>query len=251
MLSVSGLFCGYNKIDVVKNISFNVNKGERFCIVGPNGCGKTTLLKAIAGLLDYKGGVIYDGQEVKNLKRKEVAKKIAFMTQTSNAYFPYSVFDIVSFGRYARLKSHIGQLTAMDKEIVLNAINSVGLYEKKDDLITTLSGGQFQRAFLARAFAQDPELLLLDEPTNHLDVKCQYDFLEQLDKWADKRDKTIIMVLHDLNLAATFAETAVLLENGVQTFLGTMDELKKSDQLSAAFGIDVKKVMVESLERWR
>lgn len=250
MLSVSKLFCGYDKIDVVKNISFTVGKGERFCIVGPNGCGKTTLLKSIASLIDYRGSVVYEGQEIKSLKRKEVAKKIAFMTQTSNAYFPYSVFDIVSFGRYARLKSHIGQLTAADTEIVLNAINAVGLYEKKDDLITTLSGGQFQRAFLARAFAQDPDILLLDEPTNHLDIKCQYDFLEQLDRWSDKRDKTIIMVLHDLNLATAFAETAVLLENGAQTFLGTMEELKKSEQLSVAFGIDVKRVMTESLERW-
>lgn len=250
MLSVSQLFCGYDKTDVVKDVSFNVKKGERFCIVGPNGCGKTTMLKAIASLIDYRGSVIYDGQEIKSLKRRDIAKKIAFMTQTSNAYFPYSVFDIVSFGRYARLKSRIGRLAAVDKEIVLNAINAVGLYEKKDDLITTLSGGQFQRAFLARAFAQDPDILLLDEPTNHLDIKCQYDFLEQLDRWSDKRDKTIIMVLHDLNLAAMFAETAVLLENGAQTFLGTIDELKKSEQLSAAFGIDVKKVMATSFERW-
>ena len=194
MLEVNNVSCGYNGIDVVKNVSFNVNRGENICIVGPNGCGKSTLLKAISNLIPSTGNISLDNKKIIKLNRKELAIKIALMTQTANIQFPYSVYETVALGRYAHLKGVFSNLSNEDKDIVLKCIGSVGLLDIKDKLITELSGGQMQRVFLARAFAQDPEVILLDEPTNHLDLRCQIEILEYLSRWTKENNKIVVAV---------------------------------------------------------
>ena len=155
MLEVNNLYCGYGDKDVIKNISFTVKNGENLCIVGPNGCGKSTLLKAMVSLIDYKGNIFLDGKEVKSIKRKELAKKVAIMSQSSQIYFPYTVYETVALGRYAHIDGVFARLSKRDEEIILNCLSNVGILDLKDKLINELSGGQLQRVYLARVFAQE------------------------------------------------------------------------------------------------
>ena len=120
MLSIKGLFCGYNGVDVIKEVSLDINAGENISIIGPNGSGKTTFLRAVAGLIPYKGSIKLDGKEIVQMKRKEIASKIAFMSQISTIYFSYTVFETVMLGRYLRMKVFVfGEPAKKDKEFVL------------------------------------------------------------------------------------------------------------------------------------
>lgn len=251
MLEINNLYCGYDGIDIIKDISIKIKPGQNISIVGANGCGKTTMLRALANLLDYKGEIKLNGREVKSIKRKDLAKKIAFMTQSSEIYFPYTVFETVALGRYAHLNGLFSSLSKKDSEIVLRCIENVGMLEFKDRLISELSGGQLQRVYLARVFAQDPEIILLDEPTNHLDLKCQIEILEHINKWTKENNKTVIGVLHDLNLVQMFSEEIVMIKEGEIIASGKVKDVLKKKKLEEVYGIDIKSFMIEALERWK
>lgn len=251
MLKVNKLRCGYEKVEVIKGISFTEDFGNNLCIVGPNGCGKSTLLKAMAGLLDYKGSIEIEGKELKSYERKDLAKKVAYMAQGSSIYFPYTVYEAVSLGRYPHLSGIFGRLSKKDEEIILESIESVGLMEVKDKLISELSGGQLQRVYLARAFAQDPDIILLDEPTNHLDLKCQIEILEHLKLWSKKNNKMVVAVLHDLNLVQSFGENVIMMNEGTIVSKGLPTEVLRGETLNNVYGVDVKEFMVNALEKWK
>lgn len=251
MLELKNITCGYDKVEVLRNITFEAKRGEILSIVGPNGCGKSTVLKAIGKLIEYKGNIILDSNNIESLNRKELAKNIALMTQTNNIYFPYTVYETVSLGRYAYLKGVLSSLTKEDEDVVMEAIKSVGLIELKDKLISELSGGQLQRVYLARAFAQNPQIILLDEPTNHLDLKCQVEMLEYLALWAKSNNKIVITVLHDLNLANLFSEKIVMLNNGEIIEKGIPKEVFSEEFLENVYNINVKEFMLKALEKWQ
>lgn len=251
MLEINEVRCGYDNKEIVKGVSFNVKRGSNLCIVGPNGCGKSTLLKSIANLLDYKGNIKIDSKEVNKLNRKDLAKNVALMSQASNIYFPYTVYETVALGRYAHLKGVFSKINKKDNEIILKSIASVGLIDIKDKLISELSGGQLQRVYLARAFAQDPDVILLDEPTNHLDLKCQIEILDYLNKWTKENNKIVVAVLHDLNLVQTFGEKVVMMNEGKVITSGTPKEVLNGEKLKEVYGVDVKGFMVEALKKWK
>ena len=251
MLEVKNVCCGYNGIDIVKQVSFNINRGENLCIVGPNGCGKSTLLKAISNLISFNGEIKLDGKNINVLKRKELATKIALMTQSSNIQFPYTIFETVALGRYAHLNSIFSRLSKKDEEVINESLKMVGLLDIKDKLISELSGGQLQRVFLARAFSQDPEVILLDEPTNHLDLRCQIEILDYLKSWAKEKNKIVIAVLHDLNLVQNYGDRVLMLNDGVIKGNGNTKEVLNSDDLEEVYGIDIKTFMVRTLEKWK
>ena len=249
MIEINNLYSGYENIDIIKNISININKGENLCIIGPNGCGKSTLLKTIANIIDYRGHIKIDNLEVSSLNRKNLAKKIGLMSQISQIYFPYSVYDSVSIGRYAYNNNLFG-LSKKDKEIILDCIDKVGLIDYKDKMINELSGGQLQRVFLAKVFAQDPDIILLDEPTNHLDLKHQIELLENLNKWTKENNKIVIAVLHDLNLVQYIADNVLLLNDGIMIKYGKVNEVLKDDVLKRVYGLDIREFMVKILKKW-
>lgn len=251
MLQVKNLFCGYDGIDIVKGVSFNIKRGQNISIVGPNGCGKTTLLKAIANLIEYKGSIEVLGDEVSKLNRKDLARKIGLMTQNSEVYFPYTVYETVSLGRYAHLNGVFSSLSKEDENMVLSCIKAVGMLEHKDTLITELSGGQLQRVYLARVFAQDPDIILLDEPTNHLDLKYQIEILGHINKWTKENNKTVIGVLHDLNLVQMFSEEIIMISNGKVVAKGKTKEVLEEQRLKDVYGVNIKKYMLEALEKWK
>ncbi|MDR0402148.1 MAG: ABC transporter ATP-binding protein [Treponema sp.] len=251
MLEITDLRCGYGGGDVVKGINLNVKNGDILCVVGPNGCGKSTLLKAAARLLPFRGSVQIDGTETRSFSRKELAKKIALLGQNSRLYFPYTVFDTVAMGRYARGESVFGGLSAAGKQSVERVLAVLELEKDRARFISELSGGQLQRVFLARTLVQDPEIILLDEPTNHLDLKHQADLLEYLGRWADSGGtRTVIAVLHDLNLARRFCRQAVLMADGKAAFCGAPEEIFAGPALKEVYGMDVREFMLESLGKW-
>ena len=251
MLEVKNVCCGYNGINIVKQVSFNINRGENLCIVGPNGCGKSTLLKAISNLISFNGEIKLDGKNINALKRKELATKIALMTQSSNIQFPYTIFETVALGRYAHLNSIFSRLSKKDEEVINESLKMVGLLDIKDKLISELSGGRLQRVFLARAFSQDPEVILLDEPTNHLDLRCQIEILDYLKSWAKEKNKIVIAVLHDLNLVQNYGDRVLMLNDGVIKGNGNTKDVLNSNDLEEVYGIDIKTFMVRTLEKWK
>lgn len=250
MLEVKNLYCGYENKEIIKNISFTVKNGENLCIVGPNGCGKSTLLKSIANIIDYKGSIKIDDKESYKLSRVELAKKVGLMSQISQLYFPYTVYDTVSLGRYAYSKGAFAKLSYKDKEIIADSMNKVGIYDLRDKVITELSGGQLQRVFLAKIFAQDPDIILLDEPTNHLDFKNQIDLLENLNEWVKNNNKIVIGVLHDLNLVQYFADKVLMIQNGQEISYGAPENVLKDQVLNDIYGMDIKNFMVNILQKW-
>ena len=250
MIEVKNIYCGYDNKKIIKDLSFNVNNGENLCIVGPNGCGKSTLLKSIANIIEYEGSVKIDNKEVSSFSRIDLAKKVALMSQTSQIYFPYTVYDTVSLGRYAYSKGAFSKLSLKDRKIIIDSMKKVGIYELKDKLITELSGGQLQRVFLAKIFAQDPDIILLDEPTNHLDFKNQIDLLENLNEWVKTNNKIVIGVLHDLNLVQYFADKVLMIQSGKVVSYGRPEDVLKGEILNDIYGMDIKEFMVNILQKW-
>ena len=251
MLEVKSLFAGYGGADVICNISFRADGGESLCVLGPNGCGKSTLLKSIARLINYRGDVSMNGENISAVSRKELAKKIALLSQSANIYFPYTVYETVSMGRYAYSQGFFKALSASDKEIIEDILNKLDIWDIRERMIDELSGGTIQRVFLARTLAQTPELILLDEPANHLDLKHQIELLNFLKTWVRENNKTLISVFHDLNLARLFSDTALVLDNGKIAANGKIDEVLDSGILSGVYGIDIRAFMKESFERWK
>jgi iron complex transport system ATP-binding protein len=250
MLIVSNVSAGYGGRDVIFDIDFNVDKGESLAIIGPNGCGKTTLLRAIAGLIKFSGSITIDGLGLAQLKPRQQARRLALLSQLAPANFAYSVYDTVMMGRYAHLSGLLAPPGAADREMVQNCLNVLDLADLRHKPINTLSGGQLQRVYLARALAQDPDIILLDEPTNHLDLKYQFQLIDYLKNWAVAENKTIIGVLHDINLARYLTENMLVLKGGRIAAKGPAAEILSPELLQDVYEMDVFAAMKRTLALW-
>jgi iron complex transport system ATP-binding protein len=251
MIEIKTLAAGYNGADVIFNINLKVEKGESLCILGPNSSGKSTLLKSIARIIDYRGQVLLEGREAASFPRREFAKKIAMLSQSMQVFFPYTVYETVSMGRFAYSQGFMKNLSTEDKVITGDILKKLDIWDIKDRMIDELSGGTIQRVFLARTLAQTPQIILLDEPANHLDLKHQIELLDFLKTWVKENNKTLIGVFHDFNLARRFGDTAVLMNKGTIAAAGNIEEVLKSETFNAVFGIDVRSYMRESFEKWK
>ena len=251
LINVKSLYAGYSKTPVLKDISFSVLKGESLCVLGPNGCGKTTLLKTLASLIGYSGEILLEGQNLKNIKRKDIAKKIAVLSQVSSIYFSYSVYDTVMMGRYVhREGSSFLSVSKKDREYVEKCLRAVDIWNLREKKIDELSGGQLQRVYLARTLAQEPELILLDEPTNHLDLKAQTELILFLKEICKKEAKAVIGVFHDINLALQFADKLIFLKDGTIQASGKKEEVLTGEILQSVYGMDVAEWMKDSFNLW-
>jgi len=250
MLEVKRVSCKYDSDDVVKDVSFSVKEHEHICILGVNGCGKTTLLRTIAGILPYRGEILVCHKNLSKMKRKEAASHIALMSQIPSVYFSYTVYETVMLGRYIYMPGGILGPSKIDAEIVMDCLETVGLADLKDRSITGLSGGQLQRVFLARAFAQNPRIILLDEPTNHLDLKLQAELLAYLREWSSEESRAVIGVFHDINLALQFADKILVMKDGAALSFENVEKTVGSGDLSLAYGMDVNRQMNCFCHRW-
>jgi iron complex transport system ATP-binding protein len=251
MLEVQNVFAGYDGADVIEDINFSAGKNEVLCLLGPNGCGKTTLLRSMAGILKYRGRISLDNAEVLSIPRKELAKKIALMGQISEIYFPYTVYDTVAMGRYAYSGGFLKNLSTEDEAIIADTLDKLELADIRERMINELSGGQLQRVFLARTLVQNPDLILLDEPTNHLDLKHQIELLRYLRSWVREKNRAVIGVFHDLNLVHQFGDSALLMNAGKIAAWGKPNAVLNSETLQTVYGIDIRGFMLETLESWR
>lgn len=214
ILNVSDVWGGYDKDDVIKGISLFVDPGDFLGIIGPNGSGKSTLLKLISRALNIrKGEIKYEGTDIRKMRPKEYSRKVAFVTQDVFVDFPFTVWEIVLMGRIP----HLGRLeleTQKDLDAARNAMKLTDTLPLKDKFIDELSAGERQRVMIAKALAQEPSLLLLDEPTSHLDIGHQTQALDLLRKLNRQNGLTIVIVLHDLNMAGEYCSRLILTHEG-------------------------------------
>ncbi len=250
LLTLKDLYAGYGGRDVLHGVGFSVEAGECFCVLGANGCGKTTLLRVIAGLLPCRGDVRLGEKPLAGMKRRDIAAHVALLSQISQVYFAYTVYDTVMLGRFVYLRGALRMPSREDRECVERCLRTVGLWEMKNRLIDTLSGGQLQRVFLARTLAQEPQVILLDEPTNHLDLKHQAQLIESLRTWAREEGRAVVGVLHDVNLAMSFADRFLLLKDGHAVACGPPTEALTPARLGEVFDMDVAAYMLGALKRW-
>ena len=249
MLTLNNVSAGYGGIDVIKNISFEV--ADNVSIIGPNGCGKTTLLRAIASIIPARGSILIQNKSITGMKQREISRKIGMLTQLPSVYFSYNVINTVMMGRYLHLKNRfMNAPTEEDFKVVEESLKAVDMLGEKEKDILQLSGGQLQRVFLARVLAQEPKIILLDEPTNNLDLKCQVEIMNYLKKWARKNERIVISVLHDINLALEFSERLIIMKNGEIHADGLAEDILTNGLLNSIYDMDVKEYMKKSYKRW-
>ena len=239
MIKITGLSAGYQGTPVLQDLNLTIPAGTVTALVGPNGCGKTTLLRVMAGQLPPIGGsVTVNGKDVVGYDRKELARTVAILPQTRDIP-ALTVEALVQHGRYP----HLGlsrRLTARDREMVARAMAQTDVTDLAHRELRELSGGQRQRAYIAMALAQDTDIILLDEPTTHLDLNRQFELLTLLQQ-LNAAGKTIVVVLHDLSHALRFSQNMVLLEEGRLVQTGSPQALLESGRLEQVFGIRIQK----------
>ena len=212
-------------------------------IIGANGCGKSTILKAVGRILKPKKGVVHlSGQDISKLPTKEIAKKMAILPQTPTAPSGLTVSELVAYGRFPHQKG-FGNLTEEDKKIVKWALDATKLSEFEKREVDTLSGGQRQRVWIAMALAQQTDLILLDEPTTYLDLAHQLEVLKLLFELNRSQKCTIVMVLHDLNLAARFSDYIIAIQKGTIIKHGSPEEVMTPEVLRKTFNINADVVI--------
>lgn len=230
---------GQEEKEAVKGVSFTIETGKNVCILGCNGSGKTTLLRAMTGMVPCSGEVLLEGQPIQKLKRQEIARKVGVMTQLSQVYFSYSVEETVMMGRYIYQEGLLGRPAKVDYEVVEKSLAAVGLKDLAKRQLNTLSGGELQRAFLARTLAQQTPVLVLDEPTNHLDLKVQAELSEYLKEWSKTPGHTLIGVFHDIPLALALADELILMKQGRILAKDRKETILQSKFLTDAYDFDV------------
>lgn len=239
-ITTTNLAIAYEDKLIVDGLNMNIPKGKITIIIGPNGCGKSTVLKTIGRILKPKEGLVYlNGDDIRNLSTKEVAQKMAILPQSPQAQGGLTVGELVSYGRFPHKKG-FGKLSPEDKKVIQWALDITKLTELEVTMVDNLSGGQRQRVWIAMALAQQTDLILLDEPTTYLDMAYQLEVLELLYNLNREESCTIVMVLHDLNLAARFADYMIAIRSGSIISHGTPEEIMTKKVLKDTFNIDAE-----------
>ena len=240
MILVSGVTKRYGRTAVVDDVSLQLPRGGLTAIVGANGAGKSTLLSMIARLLSSDEGTITVGDlDIATSDSRELAKRLAILRQSNDLQSRLTVSDLVGFGRFPHSG---GRHTAADRAAIEQAIAWMNLEDLRDRFLDEMSGGQRQRAFVAMVLAQDTEYLLLDEPLNNLDVAHAHAMLTTLRRAADELNKTVVIVVHDINYASCWADQIVAMKHGVIRAVGSPREIMSRPLLREIFDLDIEVV---------
>lgn len=232
-------FAYKDKVTRLHDINMKINKGEMTTIIGPNGSGKSTLLSIMANNNQPgHGEVLLEGKTVSQYKAKELAKILGVVHQQNIAPADMTVEKLVEYGRLP-YKGTFTPPSEQDKKMVMWALDSTGLYDKRHMTINTLSGGQQQRAWIAMALAQDAPYLFLDEPTANLDIYYQYEILELVKMLNKKHNLTIVMVLHDINQAIQYSDTIIAMKQGEVIQTGHPGEIMTPELMHEVYGVNV------------
>ncbi|OPF50986.1 iron-dicitrate transporter ATP-binding subunit [Clostridium baratii] len=239
-IKTKDLNISYGNLDIVKDLNLEIPKGKITTIIGANGCGKSTILKTLARIIKPKSGSIYiNNKELNSQDSKELAKAMAVLPQSPQAPNGLTVEELISYGRFPHQKG-FGKLKDEDKDIINWALEKTRILEFRDRPIEALSGGQRQRAWIAMALAQETDILLLDEPTTYLDLAHQLEVLKLLEELNKKEGRTIVMVIHELNNAARFADHMIGVKKGKIVCQGTAHEVMTKENLREIFNIDAE-----------
>ena len=238
MIEISGLSKKYNNKYVVKNADALFPQGKVTSIIGPNGAGKSTLLSMASQLTESDAGqVIIGNKPLEQWSSADLAKRLSVLRQSNNINMRFTVRELVAFGRFPYSQ---GRLTDEDNSIIDRALFHLDISELQDRYIDQLSGGQRQMAFIAMVVAQDTDYIFLDEPLNNLDIKHSVDIMATLKKLADKHNKAIVIVIHDINFASSYSDNIVAMKFGEVIKSGTVLEVIQEEVLSEIYEIPFK-----------
>lgn len=243
MMEMKEISKRYGKKQVVQDIDLDITPEKLTAFIGPNGAGKSTLLSIASRLIEKDRGEIYlDGSEVKTWKSNELAQKLSILKQSNGVSLNITVEELVNFGRFPYSK---GRLTKQDRLKVKEALLALGLMDLADQPINTLSGGQLQRAYIAMILAQDTDYILLDEPLNNLDMNYAVQMMQTLRSLVDDYGKTVLIVLHDINFAASYADEVVAMKDGKLFAQGPTAEIIQSSVLNRLYNMEIKICEIE------
>ena len=241
-MNVVDLIKKYDGKTVVDSVSFEIPKGKVLSLIGPNGAGKSTVMGMITRLIAKDAGVIrFEEKDISKWKSRDLAKKLAILTQHNNVQMKLTVRELVAFGRFPYSGS---RLTKEDEAMIDQAISYMELEEFENRFIDELSGGQRQRAYIAMVIAQDTEYVLLDEPTNNLDIYHASRMMRTVRKLCDELGKTVILVLHEINYAAFYSDYICAFADGKIKKFGTVDQVVTRENLSEIYKVDFEIIRV-------
>ena len=241
IINIEKLNYSYGKKGVLKELRLNIDENKLTGIIGPNGCGKSTLAKNIIKYINgkFESFKIMD-TDIRELSHKKIAQLISYIPQKSTIISNISVFDYVLLGRFPLLKNSWDNYSEKDYEIVENNINLLNIKELRDRNVETLSGGELQKALLARALAQEAKILLLDEPTSALDLNNAVEFMKILKNISIKKEISVIIIIHDLNLASLFCDSLIILKDGKFIEKGSPKEVINEKNIKSIYNLDCK-----------
>lgn len=238
VLSLKNISVGYTGIPIVRDVSLDVMCGQVTAIIGPNGCGKSTLLRAVAGILPVQQGqILVNGQPRASQRPKALARQLAMLPQGPIAPEGLSVRELVAQGRFPH-QSLLRQWSADDEAAVARAMDMTEVTDLADTQVSALSGGQRQRCWIAMVLAQDTGIILLDEPATFLDLKFQIDLMRLLRRVARDDGRCLLVVMHELNVAAAFADEIIMMRAGQIATQGSADDVFTADTLRDVFALD-------------
>lgn len=238
-IQASNIRFSYSKIPVVKGVSLYIEKGEFVSILGPNGSGKSTLLKTLSHVyVPDSGDILLQGEPIENFKRKDIARLVAMVPQDTSMDFEFTVEEVVLMGRHPFM-GRFKKESSTDLDLVYEAMDRTNTLEIKDRLITEISGGERQRVFIAKALAQNTQIMLLDEPTSHLDINHQIEVLELLRRLNSEKELAIVLVIHDINLAARYSDRILIMKDGEIIAQGRPEDAITPENIDKTYGMSV------------
>lgn len=250
MLQAENVTVRYGDLTAVDNLSFSLEEGQWLMLVGPNGAGKSTLLHALSQGVGCQGRIRLEGRDIRSYKPAQLARKLGVLSQQHHVGYAYTVEEIVRLGRYAHARGFLASRDDGEAEVE-RALQQTGMNALRHASVLTLSGGELQRAFLAQAFAQDPQILLLDEPANHLDLPYQKHIFSLIDQWRMQPGRAVISVVHDLSLARKYGTHAILMHHGQCVSQGEKSAVLTPENLQSVYEMDVHGWMRDLLDQWQ
>lgn len=214
MIEINNLNISFGEKEIIKDVNMTIDSGDFITIYGKNGSGKSTIIKAIAQINEYSGIIKYEGKNIREISRKERAKKFAFLMQSGNDNLDMSVREYISYGR-TPYHGLFAQNSIEEVNLIDNTIELLELESYSERIVNSLSGGEKQRVFLAMCLVQEPDVLVLDEITNHLDIKHQVELLTLVHNICKAKKITVVTILHDINLSLKFADKIYYLDEGI------------------------------------
>ncbi|MFA5653729.1 MAG: ABC transporter ATP-binding protein [Desulfomonilia bacterium] len=240
LLRVQHITSGYERRPVIRDITFTVPFRGIMGIIGPNGAGKTTLFRTIGRVLKpMDGKILYRGRDIAGIPRREFARKVAVIPQFRSAPPPFTVEEFVSLGRYPH-RGRLSPFTREDRRIIAENLDLLGLKDFSDRKVNALSGGELQRVVLAQGLVQKPELLLMDEPTAHLDITHKIRVLDLVGSLSKQAGLTVLIILHDLNLAGAYCDRVLIMKGGEVHSSGTPDSVLTQETIEEAYHTPVR-----------